>query len=314
MNNEVFFSPIQNWKNYFSSRKGESKLGDVLPFNDSKDKVRFHILGVCESIGPRLNGGFAGTENAFPAFLKRFLSIQANEFIPYNEIKIHGHLYFKDDELSEDKIKNLDDYLLNWSLNIFENGGIPIVIGGGHNNCLGLINGMSAYKKQKVNVINCDPHADIRNLESRHSGNGFSYAIENQVLDKYAVIGLHESYNNQFILNELKKINYFARFFDDCFDDNSLFHKHIDEAIAFVSEEKFGMELDMDSIAYMPSSAFTPSGISLEQARMYIRKVAKNVNASYLHLPEAAPKNEQEELIVGKALAYLVSDFIKAKL
>jgi formiminoglutamase len=44
---------------------------------------------------------------------------------------------------------------------------------------------------------------------------------------------------------------------------------------------------------------------------MYIRKMARNKKVGYLHLPEAAPKNEQDDKIVGKTLAYLVSDFIK---
>jgi formiminoglutamase len=40
--------------------------------------------------------------------------------------------------------------------------------------------------------------------------------------------------------------------------------------------------------------------------------MAKSRKVQYLHLPEAAPKNEKEEAIVGKTLAYLVTDFIKA--
>jgi formiminoglutamase len=61
----------------------------------------------------------------------------------------------------------------------------------------------------------------------------------------------------------------------------------------------------------MPSSAFTPSGFSLNDARKYIHTIAKHKNISYLHLPEGAPSSVKEEKIVGKALAYLVSDFIK---
>jgi formiminoglutamase len=60
----------------------------------------------------------------------------------------------------------------------------------------------------------------------------------------------------------------------------------------------------------MPSSAFTPSGFSVEQARYFIQSISSHTSCSYLHLPEAAPTNEGEEKITGKALAYLVWDFI----
>ena len=86
----------------------------------------------------------------------------------------------------------------------------------------------------------------------------------------------------------------------------------IEDVLRQISDVSLGVELDMDAIIDMPSSAFTPSGFSLEEARKYVIKCAKSKKAAYLHLPEAAPKNEREEAIVGKALAYLVSDFIKS--
>jgi formiminoglutamase len=70
----------------------------------------------------------------------------------------------------------------------------------------------------------------------------------------------------------------------------------------------------MDCIAGMPSSAFTPSGFTLEQARTYVRKMALLPNVCYLHLPEAAPVNASDAKITGKALAYLTWDFISARI
>ena len=60
----------------------------------------------------------------------------------------------------------------------------------------------------------------------------------------------------------------------------------------------------------MPTSAFTPSGFSVNE----IRSVIKALNAQtihYLHLPEGSPNNHLEESIVGKTLAYFVTDFMK---
>jgi formiminoglutamase len=66
----------------------------------------------------------------------------------------------------------------------------------------------------------------------------------------------------------------------------------------------------MDSIAYMPSSALSPSGWTLDQVRQFIQLFAKTQkHIAYLNLTEAAPSTDADALIVGKALSYLVRDF-----
>lgn len=74
-----------------------------------------------------------------------------------------------------------------------------------------------------------------------------------------------------------------------------------------------GIELDLDSLIDMPSSFATPSGFSVEEARLYIRQITAQLQPAYLHLPEGAPMTGNfEESRVGKTLAYLVADFIKS--
>jgi formiminoglutamase len=66
----------------------------------------------------------------------------------------------------------------------------------------------------------------------------------------------------------------------------------------------------MDSIAYMPSSALSPSGWTLDQVRQFTHVFAKiQKKVAYLNLTEAAPISEMDMLMVGKALSYLVRDF-----
>jgi formiminoglutamase len=81
--------------------------------------------------------------------------------------------------------------------------------------------------------------------------------------------------------------------------------------LSISKDRNFGLELDLDAIAFIPSSAFTPSGFTNLDARKYIKTLAKHSNCCYLHLPEGAPTNEVEEKIVGKLVAYLVADFIQ---
>ena len=54
-----------------------------------------------------------------------------------------------------------------------------------------------------------------------------------------------------------------------------------------------GIEIDMDAIAYMPSSAFSPSGWSLDQIRTLLLKLGHiKPQIAYLNLTEAAPLDD----------------------
>jgi formiminoglutamase len=64
----------------------------------------------------------------------------------------------------------------------------------------------------------------------------------------------------------------------------------------------------------MPSSALSPSGWSLDQMRSLLLKMGHlNAQIAYLNLTEAAPLDEREDLVVGKALSYLVRDFCSSQ-
>jgi formiminoglutamase len=102
-------------------------------------------------------------------------------------------------------------------------------------------------------------------------------------------------------------------FFESWIDEPGQFTLDVNRVIEQQQNKLTGLELDMDAIIGMPSSAFTPSGVTLEQARYYVRKMSSNLPIAYLHLPEASPQNDQENKLVGKSLSYLVSDFIKCQ-
>lgn len=301
-----------------SRRTGEIKIGEKIQYGQINDGTKFIILGIEESMGPLANGGLKGAENGFQTFLKRFLNMQSNRFLRGEQISFIGKIVqnvpFQNETQGRKAIEVLDVLVESTLAPFLSENVIPIVIGGGHNNAYPVIKAVSKNCGQKINVVNLDPHADCRTMEGRHSGNPFSYAKTDGFLNDYTVIGLHKAYNSEFILDYLESNNFNFTFFDDYISDPELFLKDLN----FVSEQlpptqKFGIELDLDSIQFMPSSAFTPCGFTVSQARHYIRSLASNNNCSYLHLPEGAPMNETDEKIVGKTLAYLVWDFITSQ-
>lgn len=326
---------LYDLRQLLTEREGETKLGqqvtffkgNELPSEHFKAGKRYVIIGVPESIGPKANKGKGGAEKAWEAFLPAFLNIQVNYTLDPKEILVGGVVHLADLQQQANGLEQADaDYLLEmrelcelidqrvkevvtpW----MEAGLIPIVIGGGHNNAYPLINAAYQVQKHPVTVINCDAHADFRKLEGRHSGNSFSYAYEHKLLRAYRVLGLHKNYNGGDMLERMIQADdiYFS-FFEDVKD----WYDHIDEAFEQLDakEDQLGVELDMDSIKLMPASAWTPDGIELKEARYYLRKMAQFEAIRYVHLPEAAPETAQQRLLVGKALSFLVSDFIRER-
>jgi formiminoglutamase len=66
----------------------------------------------------------------------------------------------------------------------------------------------------------------------------------------------------------------------------------------------------MDAIKQMASSAISPSGFSLQQAREYVSYFSRLKNCQYIHICEGAPTREMHYNQVAKALSYLVGDVI----
>lgn len=299
-------------------REGETKLGQKISCDPNQGKVQFVILGISENIGPQANNGLPGAENAFSAFLKRFLNMQSNRHLSGENIAIAGEILqltsFSNVDTAKTLVEELDELVFQIVGPIIQAGKIPIVIGGGHNNAFPLIKATATVTEKNVSVINLDPHADCRPFEGRHSGNPFSYAFAENFLKHYTVLGLHKSYNSEYLLDFLDEHQFKYTFFEDYLFDPMKLTDDIRIACDLHSQaSNTGIELDMDAIQWMPSSAFTPSGITLEQARIYLVLTAQIPSVRYLHLPEAAPTNDLENKIVGKALAYLIWDFVHSR-
>ena len=295
-------------KEYFSSRSGELKMGEHCT-SITLEEADFVIIGISESIGPKANFGRQGAENTFRAFLPYFLNTQANSNLKIHILgEISGQSNF--DTLSAQKVvPALDEYVLSILNKFIKPHQIPIVIGGGHNNALPLMRWSSQFHADLA-VLNLDAHADCRTTEVRHSGNSFSFALESSILKKYAVLGLHEAYLNPIVLEFFQKYQCTYSLYEDYLDGRSLISDLEFFLNSLETNQTLGIEIDMDAIANMPSSAQSPSGWRFDEVRTYIRKIAAmHQNISYLHLTEAAPLNESDDRVVGKALAYLVQDF-----
>ncbi len=312
-----FFS-FETWsdmdvQSLFFHRDGETRVGDVL-VNSDLSSAKYVIIGVEECCGPLANLGRAGAERAFSSFLKAFLNTQTHDQYPSNNIHVLGKIgeNRKEETVSfPHQVEALDAFLEHILFKHVTPNQVPIIIGGGHNNALPVMRW--AARNKKLAVLNLDAHADLRSTEDRHSGNSFSTALQEGTLFHYSVLGLHEAYNNAFIRNALKNDAIFHSFYEDYLFEKRMLLDDLSNILRhFHSNTHVGLEIDMDAIANMPSSALSPSGWSLDQVRQFVRHFRKSQKEiAYLNLTEAAPTTDQEMLLVGKSLSYLVRDFTR---
>ncbi len=331
------------------ARRYETKLGERIHtlaadapahWKESlgKDPAKYVLLGIPEDIGIKANNGAGGAGSAWAAFLDAFLNIQSTDAFTGEEILLLGAFNFKDiNDTIEKNAKNkeeaqqayrhavagtVDEEVEELIKQITAVKKIPLVIGGGHNNAYPLLKGAAKGWKQsgksdkpRLNAINLDAHADFRIEEGRHSGNPFRYAMNEDFLDRYAIIGLHENYNSQSMMDDLyqnTRIQYTT--YEDIFLRGILsYEQALQLAITFTKVGMTGIELDLDAVEQVLSSAQTPCGVSTLQARQYLWMAASELQPAYLHIAEGAIKTEDGRMssTTGKLIAYLVSDFVK---
>ncbi|WP_153914638.1 formimidoylglutamase [Shewanella sp. TC10] len=327
----------------FSTRDGETKLGqqvqllgnfevetDNLKSSLAEAKSRgaqFVVLGISEDAGPRANLGRGGSTTAFSAAMSQFLNLQSNRYLHGKECIVLGNIepMQLDESATTEQLRqataDLDEQVIAVVAQILAAELEPIVIGGGHNNAYGLLMAVKSQYNQAAAAVNLDPHSDFRPREGRHSGNGFSYAAANGALDYYHVLGLHELKNSEATLEQLSLFGGHWHSFQQIWVRREI---TLAEALKQIAKQvnqthlPVALEIDVDAIAKMPSSASTFAGVPLLDACYYINYIAKHCNTAYLHIAEAAPQcHEAGEMAgnrdVGQSVSELIYAYIQAK-
>ena len=318
---------------FINKRAGETKFGEKIAFVENLEDLKNHpaqyvLMGIPEDIGVRANYGKRGTSKAWEAALKSFLNIQQNNFADADNIILLGEINCdiqmqQAENMSEEDghyaeklgelVSQIDNKVSIIVKKIIESGKFPIIIGGGHNNSYGNLKGTSEALKNPVNCLNFDAHTDFRAAGHRHSGNGFSYAFEEGFLNNYFTFGLHRNYTSQYVFDRLKNHQdriKFSLFEDIAINEKLTFSEGVQEAELFVCNAPFGLELDLDAIEDMGSSAMTPGGFSINDARKFISYFSKKEHCVYFHICEGAPQLGNFPTQVGKTISFLISDAI----
>lgn len=326
-----------------SFRNGEVKFGEkmvTVPIDVSvaefiqNSEAKYVLLGIPEDVGIRANMGRSGAKTAWESAIQSIANIQHNRFCKGSSIIILGQVDVSQEmeaaqHLNENNpedrkqlfkiVEQIDKEVSHIIFSIVKAGKIPLIIGGGHNNAYGNIKGTALAKGKAINAINFDAHSDFRILEGRHSGNGFSYTYEEGFLKKYFVFGLHESYTSKSVLDTIKKLEDRVRY--NTYDEIKIRHQknfgqEMFQSLEFIKNDFYGVEIDLDAIPNIATSAMTMSGFSVEELRQFVSYFGKHQNASYLHICEGAPSlgEDKNNHLIGKLIGYLITDFIKVNI
>lgn len=328
---------LRKFETKFGERINTVKEGIELSSALAQLSSKYIVVGVPEDIGVLANQGISGTGTAWLSFLRSFLDIQSNDFLEGGELAVLGYFDFNDlqsliDKNAHDSVEKVEAYrhavdaideeVESLVKTIVAAGKIPVVIGGGHNNAYPLLKGAAKglHQLQKIplaqiNCINLDAHSDYSPAEGRHSGNPFRYAEDDGFLQKFCVIGLHENYLPQNVWMDIVNNPFIDVItYEDIFiHENRNFRQAVSHAIDFTEDNYTGIELDLDVIENTLSSAITPSGVTVLQARQYLNLAAAHAKVAYLHICEGAAQlnNGMANESIGKTISFLVSDFVK---
>lgn len=318
----------------YKPRANETKWGQSIHYIKDADrwqeelqasKASYVILGLPEDIGIRANLGKGGADKSFDLAISSLLNIQQNNYQDASKVLLLGHIDFEEElarsqNMNTDELRalcaDIDQSVYPIVQSIIASGKKLIAIGGGHNNSYPLLKGSSLALGSALNCINIDAHSDYRIKEGRHSGNGFRYAKDDGYLNKYGIFGLHENYNSEQVLSDIEfdpNIQ-FITFEDIVIRKRYPLELALNSIIIFLQKNPCGIELDLDSIAGVPSSASSSTGWSTSEAREILHQCSSLLSSVYLHITEASFVNasENEKNMHSKYIAYLISDFIKS--
>jgi len=296
------------WSHLYTPRAGEQRIGDTLaPLGEAP----FVLFGIAEDLGVRANGGRPGAANSPEAVLRALLNVPCNDWVRGSDFAWGGIL----DLQGASSVDAIDAAVHAAVLPWIRSGAVPLVVGGGHNNAFPLLWAASEAHDNPIHALNLDPHPDVRDLEGRHSGNGFSYAKEHGYLERYAVLGLSEYAVNASSLERLKSTKgwAFETFESWAVRGETSWDSALDRMLSHVQVGPFGLEIDVDGITGAPSSAQTASGWSWLQARELAYRAGQTGHVTYVHLTELALgyATEGERPGQAKAAAMLLLDVVR---
>ena len=272
--------------------------GKMLSVRDS-DVV---IIGVPEDRGILANKGRAGAAKGPDDVRRRLYKLTPGFNMDLDRIKVidAGNVSTKGLTLEEVHLA-----LQEAVADAVSRGGIPLVIGGGHDltypGLAGLVRG-AGLKKDSLGLINVDSHLDVRTDENGiNSGTSFYRALTqlpNKALSGSAFVefGIQELYNSPYYYNWVKKQG------GNVFTLKEVSERVMEsfiQALSIVSKKgrTVALSLDIDAVRSTEApgaSASNPSGLKAPELDKIAYLAGRSPQIRYLDIMEVSPPLDQD--------------------
>lgn len=259
------------------------------------------LIGFCSDEGVRRNNGRVGAGEA-PNALRAALSNMAWRLPTGNHLVDAGNIVCESRQM--EKAQHELGEVVKSTL---DNGGIPIILGGGHETLYGHYLGARSYlgEEKKLGIINIDAHFDLRPYdEQTSSGTMFRQIMENDSKAGYLVLGIQRYGNTESLFQKAAELG--GEYICEDELDEGLWGAAIDSFIARHDAVIVTLCMDVvDATAAPGVSAPSPFGLDPKVVRSMIRRAVGNSKTLSFDIAEVNPSLDPDGRTVKLGAAFV---------
>ena len=287
---------ISGKEEYLHEKVRFLKNGENIP--KPEDGISFVLLGYACDEGVRRNAGRIGAAKG-PEMVRRALAPMANHLWEQDSLTDLGDIYCPDKDL-ENTQKELSLYVRN----IAQQGGITLLMGGGHDISYAHYSGLRAAlpPSKSLGIINFDAHFDLRtNEKGNHSGSPFYQISEDCKREgrdfQYLCLGIRKEANPKELYDRARQLgvhylelpHFSMHHFPEVKNRLSEFLSHTDRVYVTIDMDGF-------SSAFSPGvSAPCPDGFSPELVRNCLDLILASGKVLGVDVAETNPDYDRDQ-------------------
>ncbi|MGM0385430.1 MAG: formimidoylglutamase [Actinomycetota bacterium] len=266
------------------------------------------VIGFASDEGVRRNGGRVGAA-AGPAALRGALGSLAAPRVA---------LFDGGDIVVGEDLEGGQELLGEQVAAVLRAGGLPVVLGGGHEVAFGSYLGWASVpgtgdRAERWGILNVDAHFDLREVPAATSGTPFLQAVRAEEAAgrtlAYAVVGISRANNTRVLFDTAANLG--VAFLDDAACESSAVAAFVGEWLGGVDRVHLTLDLDALPAAVAPGvSAPAGFGIALDAVRTAVRTAAASGKLGLVEVAELNPTHDVDGR-TARTAARLVDDAIR---
>lgn len=298
----------------------DRRLGELVPRAsiDEVEEGTLAIIGVPEDRGITANKGRAGAASGPDDIRRRLYKLTPGFTIDFNRLRVVDLGNVSTDMLTLEQVHRAETLAV---ADIVARGGLPIVLGGGHDltypGVAGLARG-GRIERDGMGLINVDAHLDVRSDENGiNSGTSFYRALTqlpDEALCGHAFVefGIQEQYNSPYYYNWVLERGGHVVTLREVSERVMEFFL---QALSWAGQNNrtVAVSLDIDAVRSTEApgaSASNPSGLKAPELDKIAYLAGRSIKVKYLDIMEVSPGLDEDHRTAALA-ASAIFNFLK---